>query len=69
MSSITYEYRWLHPTTADVYGKLDMSHCDFCEGMATGRQAWWTDPNTVQGKEQLDAIGRHVLDTYPKEEK
>jgi hypothetical protein len=62
MSSITYEQRWTHPTTADVMGKLDMDHCDFCEGMATGHQAWWGDPNTVQGKEQLDAIGQHFIE-------
>lgn len=65
---ISYEARWTHPTTADVYATLDTDHCDFCEAMGTGIQAWWTDPNTVQGKEQLDKIGQHVLDNYERKE-
>ncbi len=68
MSSITYEERWEHPTTADVYARLIHGHCDFCIAMSTGLQAWHADPNSVQGREQLDAIGAHVLATYPREE-
>ena len=63
---ITYIQRWTHPTTAEVYSTLDHDHCDRCEAWATGVNAWWIDPNTVQGKEQLDAIGAHVLATYPE---
>lgn len=63
---ISYEARWTHPTTADVYSTLDTDHCDFCEAMGTGIQAWWIDPNTVQGKEQLDKIGQHILDNYER---
>ena len=65
MSSITYEERWTHPTTADVYGGLDVEHCDRCETWSTGLQAWWSDPNSVQGCEMLDAIGAHILAEYP----
>jgi hypothetical protein len=61
--SITYEERMATITTADVYAVLDMDHCeDFCEAMATGLQAWWCDPNSIQGHEQLDAIGQHFLE-------
>ena len=67
MSSITYEYRWTHPTTADVMGKLDVGHCAFCQGMAVGAgQAWEQYPNSETGKRQLDRIGAHVLATYPR---
>lgn len=55
--------RFTHPTTADIQAVLDIGHCDLCEGMGTGLQAWWSDPNTVQGREQLDTIGGHLLDT------
>ena len=66
MSTITYEYRWTHPTTADVSGRLDVSHCHRCEAWGTDIQAWLTAPNTAQGKVQLDAIGEHVLAEYPR---
>ncbi len=59
------ERRLLHPTTADIYQYLDDDHCEQCESWATGIQAWHTDPNTVAGREQLDAIGAHILATYP----
>lgn len=62
--SITYIERWTHPTTADVMATLDWDHCEDCEGWATGLQAWWSDPNTVQGREMLDAIGQHVMAEY-----
>lgn len=62
---LTYQQRWQHPTSADVMERLDCNHCDFCEGMATGLQAWWSDPNTVQGRDQLDRIGDHILSQYP----
>ena len=61
---ITKQERWAHPTTADVMQYLDMSHCEECEAWGTGLNAWWTDPNTVQGREQLDAIGKHIWETY-----
>ena len=65
MSSITYEERWTHPTTTDVYSRLDVSHCHRCGAWATDILAWSTAPNTVQGRVQLDAIGAHVLAEYP----
>lgn len=57
--------RFTHPTTADIYATLDTEHCEDCEAWATGFWAWWGDPNTVAGREQLDAIGAHMLATYP----
>jgi len=65
MSTITYEERWTHPTTADVYSRLDVSHCHRCGAWATDIQAWLTAPNTVQGQVQLDSIGAHILAEYP----
>ena len=61
MSDLTYVERWTHPTTADVMERLNWNHCEECEGWTTGLQAWWCDPNTVQGREMLDAIGAHIL--------
>lgn len=58
-----------HPTTAEIMSVLDHDHCDFCEGMATGLQPWWCDPNTVQGKDQLDRIGQHIAAEYPDKAK
>ncbi len=42
-------------------------HCEDCETWSTGLQAWWSDPNTVQGQRQLQAIMEHyaVDDTEP----
>jgi len=68
MSSITYEYRWTHPTTADVMGKLNVAHCDYCMSIGTRPQAWSSYPNSVEGKRQLDRIGTHILAEYPREE-
>lgn len=59
---IGYEERMATITTADVYLILNMDHCDSCEGWATWLQPWWCDPNSVQGHEQLDAIGQHFLE-------
>ena len=67
MSSITYEYRWTHPTTADVMGKLDVSHCWFCECVGKSRyRLWERNPNSVPGRKQLDQIGAHILAEYPR---
>ncbi len=66
MSSITYEERWTHPTTADVMGKLDTSHCHFCSQLGTLIRAWQDDPNSYMGRFQLDQIGKHILATYPR---
>lgn len=66
---IAWDERLEHPTTADIWLLLNMDHCYFCESMATGLQAWWTDPNTVQGKEQLDFIGKHIAERYPEKAK
>ena len=67
MSSITYEYRWTHPTTADVMGKLDVSHCNFCRHMGVGEgNAWEVSPNSNAGRRQLGDIGIHVLAQYPR---
>ena len=62
--ALSLEYRLLHPTTAEIQQWLNHDHCDRCEGWATGIQPWWSDPNTVQGKAQLDAIGAHLAATY-----
>ena len=62
--AISDRERFTHPTTADIYATLDTEHCDLCEAMGTGIQAWWTDPNTIQGRDQLDQIGSHILATY-----
>lgn len=64
MSTITIRQRYEHPTTADVYAVLDTDHCDSCESWGTGINEWWVDPNTVNGKAQLDLIGAHVLNHY-----
>ncbi len=50
-------------TTAEVYALLDTNHCDYCEAMGTGLQAWWTDPNTIQGNKQLDSLANHFKQT------
>ena len=69
MSSLTYVERWTHPTTADVMARLSWQHCDQCKEWAWGIDvAWWRNPNTVQGREMLDAIGAHILAEYPTKE-
>lgn len=64
MAWLTNVERYMHPTTADIYAILNYDHCDFCEGMATGLQAWWNDPNSVEGTDQLDRLGAHILSEY-----
>ena len=67
--SITYEERYTHPTTADIYGRLDVSHCAFCWTMSMGLgRSWEQRPNSVDGRQQLDVIGRHILNTYTRDE-
>ena len=67
--SITHEERFRHPTTADIMGRLDIDHCDFCLLMGLGRnRSWELRPNTDDGRAQLDDIGRHILNTYPRDE-
>ena len=68
MSSLTELERWTHPTEADVRDRLNWNHCEDCEDWATRLQAWWSDPNSVQGREMLDAIGAHILAEYPTKE-
>lgn len=36
-------------------------HCEWCEYISTGRQPWWTDPNTIQGQTQLVEMIEHVM--------
>lgn len=61
MSSLTWQERCNVMTSADVMQWLDVEHCSFCAAMGTGLQAWWSDPNSVQGRAQLDDIGTHFL--------
>jgi len=63
MSSISYEERFTHPTTADVEAVLNIGHCLFCAYVGReSNRSWRTAPNTQQGRAQLDRIGRHFID-------
>lgn len=64
-SRITTAERWAHPTTADIYSRLDVSHCGLCERWAVGRgMSWEIRPNSALGRIMLDAIGSHILAEY-----
>lgn len=53
----------------EISAKLNDEHCDLCESMSTGLNAWWLDPNTVQGEAQIIRISQHIEETYPKPER
>jgi hypothetical protein len=59
MSSITDRERWLHPTVADVAGRLNVRHCGLCETWGAQLERFFT-VGADDIIHQLDVIGPHM---------